>query len=366
MAVLGAVNASACAPVIRHGPERQAVVWPVYLGSPAHDASASARMDTAPRPGWHTSAGREIRGAPAVGQGVIAVGNTEKTVLLLGTDSGQVLWDRRLSGTLRGGPLLTADRVYAATEESPTGKVYALEMRTGKVSWSVKTGGIAASLVLAGRWIFAGTESGAVIAIDVDTGSVRWRRRLSGSVRAAPVFTPAGLFVVTTSDSLYLLDSATGEVRRRARAPGPVLATPATDGGRIYLATANGVLAAIDPATLDTIWTRNVGGGVYGSPAVARDTLYALTRTGRLVTVPLSAPASVHGVELGIIAVAGPTPLAGSVLVADVAGVVRCVDPVSGAERWRVTVAGPVEQPPLVRDGQLIVIADRGQVVSYR
>jgi outer membrane protein assembly factor BamB len=366
VAVLGAVNATACAPVIRHGPERQAVTWPVYLGSPAHDASAAARMDSAPRPGWHTSAGREIRGAPAVGQGVMAVGNTEKTVLLLGTDSGQVLWDRRLSGTIRGGPLLTADHVYAATEESPTGKVFAMEMRTGKVSWSVKTGGVTASLTLAGGSLYAGTESGVVMAIDPDSGLVRWRRRLSGSVRAAPVFTAAGLVVVTTGDSLYLLDPATGDVRRRAGAPGPVLATPATDGQRLYLATASGTLAAIDAATLDTVWTANVGAGVYGSPALARDTLYALTRTGRLVTVPLATPAAIHGVELGIIAVAGPTPLAGSVIVADVAGVVRCVDPVTGAERWRVTVAGPVEQPALVRDGLLIVIADRGQVVSYK
>lgn len=366
MAVLGAVNASACAPVIRHGPDHQSVLWPVYLGSPAHDVSAVARMDTAPKPGWHRSAGREIRGAPAVGQGVIAVSNTEKTVVLLGTDSGQVLWDRRLGGTLRGGPLLTTDRVYAATEESPAGRVYALEMRTGKVAWNVKTGGITASLTLAQGRLYAGTEAGIVLAIDADSGVVRWRRRLSGAVRAAPVFTPAGLFVVTTADSLYLLDVATGEVRRRGPAPGAVLATPASDSARVYLATASGMLAAVDPATLDTVWTRNLGGGVFGSPALARDTLYALTRSGRLVSVPLATPAAAHSVELGIIAVAGPTPLATGVLVADVAGVVRCVDPRTGTERWRVTVSGPVEQPALVRDGLLIVIADRGQVVTYR
>jgi len=366
VAVLGAVNASACAPVIRHGPDRQSVLWPVYLGSPAHDISAMARMDTAPKAGWHRSAGREIRGAPAVGQGVIAVGNTEKTVVLLGSDSGQVLWDRRLSGTLRGGPLLTADRVYAATEESPTGRVYALEMRTGKVAWSVKTGGITASLTLGKGRLYAGTESGFVIAIDADSGVVRWRRHLSGAVRAAPVLTTTGLFVVTTSDSLYLLDLATGDVRHRVPAPGPVLATPASDSARVYLATASGILAAIDPATLDTVWTRNLGAGVYGSPALARDTLYALTRNGRLVTVPLATPRTEHSVELGIIAVAGPTPLATGVLVADVAGVVRCVDPLTGTERWRVTVPGPVEQPPLVRDGLLVIIGDRGQVVTFK
>jgi len=366
VAVLGTVNAMACAPVIRHGPAEQNVLWPVYLGSPAHDMSATARMDSLPRLAWRRHAGREVRGAPAVGQNVVAIGTTERMVVLLGADSGQVLWDHRLSGTIHGGPLLSATRVYVATEESPQGRVYALALASGKTVWSVKAGDVAASLALKDGQLFAGTETGQVLAIDADSGTIRWRRRVSGSVRAAPVPTAAGVFVATTDDTLYLLDPATGDVRHRAAAPGPVLATPATDGNRIYLATVSGVIAALTPGTLDTAWTLDLGVGVYGSPALARDTLFVLTRTGRLVLVPVAAPAQARSVELGIIAVAGPTPLARDVLVADVAGTIRCVDVQSGAERWRVSVEGPVEQPPVVRDGRLIIIGDRGEVVAYQ
>ena len=366
MAVLGTVNAIACAPVIRHGPDRQNVPWPVYLGSAAHDASSAEGMDSLPRVVWRRHAGRAVRGAPAVGQNVVAVGTTERMVLLLGADSGQVLWDRRLAGTIRGGPLLTEDRVYAASEESPTGRVYALALRTGKVLWSVKAGDVAAPLALGGGTLYAASETGEVLALNAESGTVRWRRRLAGSFRAAPVPTPSGVFVATTDDTLYLLDAASGDVRRKSPAPGPVLATPASSGDRVYLATATGTVAAVVPATLDTAWTLKVGGGVFGSPALVRDTLFVLTRSGRLVTIPVGAPAAARSVELGIIAVAGPTPLARDVLAADVAGVIHCVDPVTGAERWRVRVTGPVEQPPLVRDGRLIVIADRGEVVAYR
>jgi outer membrane protein assembly factor BamB len=366
VAVLCTVNAIACAPVIRHGPESQPVTWPVYLGSPAHDIAAADRMDATPQPGWHASPGRGIRGAPGAGRGVLAVGTTDKMVVLLGTDSGQVLWDRRVSGTIRGGPLLTNTRVYVATEESPSGRVYALEMRTGKVAWDTKTGSVAAAMALTSDRLFAGTESGIVMALDPDTGHIQWRRRLTGAIHAAPVPTPAGLLVATTSDSLYLLDPVTGNVRRRAATPGTVLGTPATDGAHVYLGTVNGIIASIDLATLDTVWSRNVGSGVYGAPAIARDTLFVLTRTGRLVSVPLASPSAAHSVELGIISVAGPTPLANGVLVVDVGGVVRCVDPGTGADHWRVTVTGPVEQPALVWDGQMILIAGRGQVVSYR
>jgi outer membrane protein assembly factor BamB len=368
VAVLGAVNASACAPVIRHGPETQPVTWPVYLGSAAHDAGASVRMDAAPKAGWRSDAGREVRGAPAAGKGVIALGTTDKLVILMGTDSGQILWDRRVGGTVHGGPVLSGDRIYAATEESPSGRVYALEMRSGKVIWNAKTGGVAASLALAPDHLFAGTETGTVIALDPHSGDVQWRRELSGSIHAAPILTRAGLFVATTSDSLFLLNPANGDVRRRVSAPGAILATPASDSAHVYLATATGTVASVDPATLDTAWTLKVPAGVYGSPALVRDTLYVLTRTGQLVTVPLAAPRAMHAVDVGVVAVAGPTPLANGVLVADVAGTVHCVDPMTGAERWSVTVpgGGPVEQPPLVWDGLLIIVGNRGQVVTYK
>ena len=368
MTVLCTVNAIACAPVIRHGPASQPVTWPVYLGSPAHDLSATARIGAAPQPGWHSNPGREIRGAPAAGKGVLAVGTTDKLVVLLGTDSGQVLWDHRVSGTIRGGPLLTDSLVYVATEESPTGRVYALQMRTGKVAWDTKTGGVAAAMSLTKDRLFAGTESGIVMALDPDTGGVLWRQRLTGAVRAAPIPTAAGLVVITTSDSLYLLDPATGTVRRRASAPGPVIATPAVAGTRVYLGTLTGILAAVDPATLETIWTRQVGAAIYGAPAIARDTLFALTRAGRLVTVPVAEPppATLHSVDLDLVTVAGPTPLANGVLVADVGGVVRCVDAGTGAEQWRVSLTGRIDEPALVWEGLLIVVGSRGQVVSYK
>ncbi len=366
MTVLCTVNAIACAPVIRHGPESQPVTWPVYLGSPAHDIDAGEHLDAAPKPAWRANPGREIRGAAAAGRGVLAVGTTDRVVALLGTDSGQVLWDRRLAGTIRGGPLLTGNRVYVATEETPSGRVYALEMRTGKTVWDEKTGGVAAAMALTKDGLFAGSETGVLMALNPDTGGIRWRRRLSGSIQVAPVSTTAGLVVATTADSLYLVDPATGAILHRTPTAGAVLGTPATDGARVYFATVTGTLAGVDAATLDTLWTRDVGSGVYGAPAIARDTLFVLTRAGRLVRVPLGSPASAKSVELDLVSVAGPTPLADGVLVVDVGGVVRCIDAGTGAERWRVTVPGPVEQPPLVWGGRLILVAGRGEVVSYQ
>jgi hypothetical protein len=45
---------------------------------------------------------------------------------------------------------------------------------------------------------------------------------------------------------------------------------------------------------------------------------------------------------------------------------VLLVDRTTGAIRWRAQVVGPIEEPPLVRDRQVVVVAGRGNIHSYR
>jgi outer membrane protein assembly factor BamB len=163
-----------------------------------------------------------------------------------------------------------------------------------------------------------------------------------------------------------LLDRETGAVRAQRSLPGAVLATPATDGRRVFLATTNGRIVAVDLASWTVAWDRDAGDAVYGAPALVGDTLFVLARNGRLWMVPVDTPDNATSHTLDIVATAGPTPLASGVLVGSVGGEVLLVDPRSGAIRWRAQVAGPIEEPPLVRDRQVVVIAGRGNIHTYR
>ena len=369
MAALWAVNATACVayvPSSKLGPARQESGWPAYLGSARHDACADESLFADPRPLWHTDVGRAVRGSPALGETVMVVGVADRVVALVDRATGQALWRTRIGGTIHGGPLLEEDRVYVATEETPDARVYALRLRDGRPVWSTRTEGVVAPLALERGALYAGTEGGTVLRIDAENGGVTWRRRLAGAVRAAPVPTPDGLAVATTSDTLYLLDAATGDVRKRLATPGTVLATPAAAGARLYFGTTAGRLLAVDLPSLAVAWDRPAGDAVLGAPAVARDTVYALARNGTLWMIPARDPAGARSYSLDIVATAGPTPLAAGVLVASVRGEVLLVDRASGGIRWRVQLDGPIEQPPLVRERQLVVIAGRGDIHAYR
>ena len=366
MAAIFAVNATACVPPTRVGPDRQEQSWITFLGAPGHDVSAAETLNPDPRPLWKTVAGRAVRGSAAIGESVIAVGSVDRNIVLLDRATGQIFWRSHLPGTLHGGPLLDADRLYAATEATPEGKVVALRLRDGRIMWSRKTGSVVAPLAFDGAELFAGTEVGLVLRLDPDQGAVAWRRQLSGAIRAAPVVTPDGLVIATTNDTLYLLDRATGAITAKRASPGTVLAGAAYGQHRVYAGTTAGHILAIDLPALTVAWDQPAGDGVLGAPALVHDTVFALTRAGVLWMIPAAGLAGATSRELGIVARAGPTPTASGVLVASVSGEVLLVDRGDGKVLWRAQLAGPVEEAPIVRDRTLVVIGGRGDIHTYR
>lgn len=358
----------AAAARIAAAPDRQETPWTAYLGTPQHNASAAETLSADPRPRWTTTVGRAVRGCPAVGEGVIAVGTADRQVVLLERATGTVVWRTRLQGTIRAGPLLDRDRVYAASEASPEGGVYALQLKDGRLLWSQRTGSIAASLALDRGMLYAGTEQGIVLQIAAVDGRVLWRHHLPGAVQAPPVPTPDGLAVATTADTLFLLDYATGEVRWRLATPGAVLGGPALgpSGRDLYFGTTGGHVMAVALPQLWAVWDVVAGDAVFGAPVVSRDTVYALARNGTLWVIPRDSAVGARSLALDIVATAGPTPLARGILAASVSGEVLLVDAASGAIGWRAQLDGPIEQPPLVRNGDLVVIGGRGDIHTYR
>jgi outer membrane protein assembly factor BamB len=360
-----AAVAAACAAPMKNGPARQESSWLAYLGNQRHDGAARETLNPDPRPLWHVPLGRGVRGSPALGETVIAGGTADRNVVLLDRANGEVLWRSRVNGAVRSGPLLDEDRLYVGTE-SPDGRVYAVRLRDGRQLWRVRAGSIVAPLAFDSGAIYAGTEDGAVVRIEPEHGQVQWRTLVSGAVRAGPLITPAGLIVATTSDTLYRLERQTGTVRARLHLPGTVLATPATDGRRVYLCTVNGHIVSVDLDSWTIAWDRPAGDAVYGAPALVDDTLYVLARDGRLWVLPVRAPDSATSHALDIVATAGPTPTRSGVLVGSVGGEILLVDPSSGAIRWRAQVPGAIEEPPLVHDRQVVVVAGRGNIHTYR
>jgi outer membrane protein assembly factor BamB len=360
-----ALLVNACASAGRIGPASQDVAWRAYLGSQQRASAVAESILGDPQPIWRTDVGRGVVGAPALTEDLVAVSQVDRQVALLDRSTGDIIWRHRLRANIGSGPLIDDDRLYVATQ-TDAGQVVALALRTGKQAWATALGDVAAPLALHDAVVVAATVEGRVAALRAATGRPVWRVRLSGAVRAAPVITGAGVLVATTDDSLFLLDGATGAVRERRATVGTVLAAPAVAGGLVLVGTTAGHLEACDSATLVPRWRLDVGGEVVGSVAVQGRAAYVLTALGDLWTVPLDAPERAHSVPLGIVARAGPTPVAGGVIVAAIDGQLALVDASTGERRWSARIQPPVVQPVIAGERFLVATSERGAVVAFR
>jgi outer membrane protein assembly factor BamB len=358
------LGVNACTAVLHPAPRSQGRPWPAYLGSDTRAAAVPPALAAAPVERWRFHAGRGVVGAPALSEGLVALAQQDRKVVLLDRRTGAPFWRRNLHEDLGSGPLLAHDRVYVATQ-AEHGRVIALGLASGNTEWSTRVGPVAAPLAERDATIYAASLEGLVVALRAMSGEVVWRTRLPGAVRVPAVVVGQGVIVATAADSLFLLDRRTGTVRVRRATDGTVLAAPALADTVLLVGSTGGTVEACDPATLATLWRVPVGGVVVGAVAVQRDTAFALTGAGQLWTIPLDDPAAAAGTSLGIVARAGPTPVAGGVLVAGVDGRLEWVGR-GGAARWTAKLRPPVAAPLVADGGDVLAVSERGEVVLFR
>jgi outer membrane protein assembly factor BamB len=126
---------------------------------------------------------------------------------------------------------------------------------------------------------------GEIVALELDTGKVQWRKEVPGAVLSA-VALRAGLAVFTATDGkVRAWDAFTGAEKWVYTAGAPFFAGPAVTGRMAYVADLKGVVQALHLADGSRDWVLDLaaatasktGCGVYGSPVVQGGRLYLAT-----------------------------------------------------------------------------------------
>jgi outer membrane protein assembly factor BamB len=193
------------------------------------------------------------------------------------------------------------DRVLAASayldeEKSGERALVCLKAGDGEVLWKTPLALNPWAGPTVGPYVLVGCSSirldpravpgarGEVVAVELDTGKVRWRREVPGGVLSS-VAVKAGLAVFTATDGkVRAWDAFTGLERWSYDAGAPFFAGPAVTDRTVYAADLKGVVHALDLADGKKRWALDLAadpattkGTVYGSPVVHRGRLYLAT-----------------------------------------------------------------------------------------
>ncbi len=136
--------------------------------------------------------------------------------------------------------------VYFPTSDS--GLLQALDSRTGAVRFSLdfKHWAFFSSPTLAGSFLYIGSNSGKVLAVDLNTRKVTWAFQTDAARKTAPTYTKADgrpNVEAAFSDSFYD-DVMIGAGRMRS--VGSVMSTPVADSNALFFGSWDGQLYALN------------------------------------------------------------------------------------------------------------------------
>ena len=199
--------------------------------------------------------------APAVTRGAVIAPYSSGEVFALRPESGRPLWSDSLTAIgrvgalasladIRGMPVVEGDRVFVI---SHSGRMVALDLRSGARAWEQDFGGINMPWV-AGDFVFVLTNNAEVVAVTRDSGRIRWvfglerwedpENREDRIVWAGPVMANGQLILVNSIGQGVILSSRAAAILGEFELEEPTQIMPVIAGNTLFILSDDGTLTA--------------------------------------------------------------------------------------------------------------------------
>jgi putative pyrroloquinoline-quinone binding quinoprotein/putative pyrroloquinoline-quinone-binding quinoprotein len=149
--------------------------------------------------------------------------------------------------------------------------IQALRLATGDVAWRAEAGTLTAPLLVHGGWVIA-ASGGNISAFRATDGSPVWQRNI-GPIEHRPAIDGDVLFVPLADERLAGLDLQTGAVRWARRLEGTP-GEPMALGGKVYVGASDKHFYAFDASRGEFDWKVRVGAATRGRAAADDDHVY--------------------------------------------------------------------------------------------
>lgn len=257
---------------------------------------------------WRKSLQKPLRAAPAISDNRVYVVSIDNELFALGAADGEQIWRHAgiaESATLMGAssPAAELDNVVVAYN---SGEIFDLRAQNGRVSWNyslanaAQIGALPAiadirglPVIDRGR-VYAISHSGRMAAIDQRSGERLWEADIGGI--DTPVVAGDAVFVYGGEGRLLALSRDTGgvlwsrQLEKRADAEDPdserlTWTGPTLAGERLWMVNSAGWLAAFSPDDGAALGTIDIGEPLFIAPIIANRTMYLATDEGSLIAL---------------------------------------------------------------------------------
>lgn len=256
---------------------------------------------------WRQSVVAPVRSPPTVADGRVFAVTVDNQLEVLAAADGRKLWTHtgtpETAGLVGGAsPAVEGDVVVVAYS---SGEIFALRVENGRQLWSDnlaatrRTDALSALADIRGRpvidrgRVFAISHSGRMVAIDLRTGERSWEQDIGGT--ETPWVAGDFVYVISNEGELICLTRLDGRIRWVQELPryedpkkksGPMVwSGPVLGGDRLIVVASNGEAMTYSPYTGEALGRVVLPDGTFVTPILADRTLYVLTDDANLIAI---------------------------------------------------------------------------------
>jgi outer membrane protein assembly factor BamB len=361
------------------GTDESAAEWPTFHGNPGLTGAAGGALPTEREELWRVKVGSSVDTTPVAGGGLLyaSAGNGKLVAL---DPAGQEKWSRTIAGAAEeqkprpesfAAPLLYARELLIAAARS--GKVYALDAKTGKSRWTYDAGeniqgtpNVHVSKGKPDRILVLTQPDGALHCIDATKGKALWTTegpaRTDSHISVARgriVFgsCDTAVHAVSVEDGSEMASVTLGEGSEIAGG----IAVP---GDLAFTGNRSGALVCVDLGRREIVWNHAAGSGeLFTTPAVGKNRVVVVSGDGNVVCLDRKAGKKLWAHAAGAMVPKAPV-IAGDLVVASLDGTLAILKLQDGSKAWSHDISDEITSPAIV--GDLIVVgSDEGQLHAF-
>jgi eukaryotic-like serine/threonine-protein kinase len=196
------------------------------------------------------------------------------------------LWTYEAGDSIDSSAAIVGGTVFAGSQK---GELVALNLDNGAVYWKYSTGAPIgeSSPAYSGGVVYVGDLAGVLHAVNAPDGKLLWTFKAGNEIKSSPVVVGDRVLIGSYDQHLYCLSTRNGSVIWKFRTEGPVHSTPSISGGLAFIAGCDEVFRGIRIADGKEVF--NVSSGAYtgASPALRGGAAYYGTFNNEVLMVNL-------------------------------------------------------------------------------
>ncbi len=349
----------------------QAADWPMHRGGPELRGLAQMPAPAKVELAWQFKADKPVKGAVAIAGGRVFFGDDGGKVYALDLATGKEAWSFKTEAGIEATPLVLDGAVFIGSSD---GNLYALDATTGAEKWRYATddkilGGAnhAKNPNGAGEWILVGSYDTSLHCVDAATGEKIWAHSTDNYINGSPALTPDGEIIFGGCDSfIHVLALKDGAELRQIESEAYIASSVATADGLGYVGNYGNLVLGFNPKDGAILWKyRDRNFPYFSSAAVTEDRVILGCRDKRLHCIDRASGKGVWTFQTRGEVESSPVVCGDAIIVGSGDGRLYCVGLADGKERWAYEIGAPVTASPAVADGRIVIGAEDGVVYCF-